>query len=749
MAFPAQQQVGGSPSDLRRRMAAQLLMQAGSTEPVEHWSQGAARLAQGLVGGLQMQQLAGERREGNALLADFIARRMGALTPGAPAGGVPAPGGAAPAGAAPTAPAATPGAAPGYSMPSATWTGEEGAPADAPMPRQAPIVATGDSPLIPPNLMRNESGGNFAAQNNAMGAGGQRGHFGRLQFGQARLLDAQRAGVIPAGTTPQQFMADPEMQRRVEAWHFEDIDRQIAQRGLDRAIGTQIGGTTVTPEGMRAAAHLGGVGGLARFIQSGGQYDPADVNGTRLSAYLAQSAGTPAPGVAAADRIAAPSAGMVAPSPQAVAPPVRPMMAGIQDREMLVRLLNNEYTAPVVSQMIAAEMAPAGLQLVQRPDGTFAFNPRTGQMVQVGPRPPRDPMVVPNSGRLVDPTTGRVLVQGEADPVVVPPGASLVDRQALRGQAAPGTSPPVSGGPAPSGGQQRPPGVLYQGRGFRSITDPEERRRLGISETDRRVYQEGPDGRVQAVQDTPNTQVTTSVNTATNPLVEGYSRQFTEQRERASAAADTIRTLHQARAQLDEPGGIISGAFAQGRLDLARVGTLFGITDERSVANTEAFRAAIGQSVLSSIRALGTNPSNTDREYIERVAAGNVALNETSIRRVIDIQERYARQAIERYNQTFGQVDEELRRVPGADQSGLAIMRALGRVGMPGEYVRAGTPAPGTPPGQQPPGQPAPQAAPQQQSPANLPRPTSRQEMEALPPGTQFVAPDGSVRVRP
>ncbi len=64
------------------------------------------------------------------------------------------------------------------------------------------------------SLARTESGGSFQASNQEVGAGGMRGHFGRLQFGRARLQDAERAGVLPSGTTPEMFMANPALQRR-------------------------------------------------------------------------------------------------------------------------------------------------------------------------------------------------------------------------------------------------------------------------------------------------------------------------------------------------------------------------------------------------------------------------------------------------------------------------------------------------------------------------------------------------------
>jgi hypothetical protein len=154
------------------------------------------------------------------------------------------------------------------------------------------------------SLIQNESGGNWQAQNDAVGAGGAVGHFGRAQFGQARLQEAAAAGAIPAGTTPQQFMQSPDLQKAAENWHFNDIDQSIRANGFDRLIGQTINGVPITVEGMRAVAHLGGKGGLRKFIETGGAYNPPDSNGTRLSDYFARhggggrvaSADMPAPG---------------------------------------------------------------------------------------------------------------------------------------------------------------------------------------------------------------------------------------------------------------------------------------------------------------------------------------------------------------------------------------------------------------------------------------------------------------------
>ena len=153
-----------------------------------------------------------------------------------------------------------------------------------------PSGASGD---VPSSLIQNESGGRWDAQNASVGAGGKVGHFGRLQFGQARLEEAKAAGAIPADMTPQQFLQNPAAQQAAERWHFTDIDNFIRQKGFDRAVGQNFNGSPVTMDGMRAVAHLGGKGGLEKFLTSGGQYNPADDNGTRLSDYFARHGGKP------------------------------------------------------------------------------------------------------------------------------------------------------------------------------------------------------------------------------------------------------------------------------------------------------------------------------------------------------------------------------------------------------------------------------------------------------------------------
>lgn len=138
---------------------------------------------------------------------------------------------------------------------------------------------------VPRSLIGSESGGNWFAYNDEIGHGGAKGHDGILQFGEARLTDAKRAGIIPANMTRQQFRQNIDAQIAVSNWHFDDIDKNIRARGFDGYVGQTIGGVPITWDGMRSMAHLGGFGGLSRFLTSGGQYNPSDSFGTSLAAY--------------------------------------------------------------------------------------------------------------------------------------------------------------------------------------------------------------------------------------------------------------------------------------------------------------------------------------------------------------------------------------------------------------------------------------------------------------------------------
>ncbi len=109
---------------------------------------------------------------------------------------------------------------------------------------------------------------------------------GLLQMGQGRLTDYHRAtgGKL---YTPEEFRKlPPGEQDVVNRWQVKDILDTITADGLDKYIGKSIKGVTVTYSGLVAVAHLGGKGGLKKFLKTGGQYDPHDGSDTRKGTHL-------------------------------------------------------------------------------------------------------------------------------------------------------------------------------------------------------------------------------------------------------------------------------------------------------------------------------------------------------------------------------------------------------------------------------------------------------------------------------
>ncbi len=198
-------------------------------------------------------------------------------------------------------------------------------------------------------LLQKESGNNFAARN-------KQGYVGRAQFGDARLEDARRAGVLPENMDKEGFRQNPNAQKAVEDWHFSDINSFIDNRGLGSFEGKTVGGVPVTREGLVNVAHLGGKGGLEKFITSGGRYNPADANGTRLSDYLAM--GSQSGGVGAAPAPSGYSDAQIMPVSAEAAP--EGVAAAEKDRTpfSLKNLFASDERPSIIESIMGRRMSP-------------------------------------------------------------------------------------------------------------------------------------------------------------------------------------------------------------------------------------------------------------------------------------------------------------------------------------------------------------------------------------------------------
>ena len=120
-------------------------------------------------------------------------------------------------------------------------------------------------------------------------------------------------------------------------------------------------------------------------------------------------------------------------------------------------------------------------------------------------------------------------------------------------------------------------------------------------------------------------------------------------RQAAEVGLPTIATV---RGILDS-GKVSTGMGANVALQFGRALKLAGVSDADGVEATQSFTVASAKRVMSLLAtgALGrTQISDADRRFMERAAAADITLDEKTIRRVLDIDEKAQRAAIESHN---------------------------------------------------------------------------------------------------
>lgn len=138
------------------------------------------------------------------------------------------------------------------------------------------------------------------------------------------------------------------------------------------------------------------------------------------------------------------------------------------------------------------------------------------------------------------------------------------------------------------------------------------------------------------------------------------SDQLFKEREAAQAAASTLQGLDEIRKAA--AGGAFQGAGADMKLGAARALRSLGMNiSPNEVANSEQFNAIAGQFVLNHIKQLGANPSNADREFIEKTVP-RLSTDPAALPGLLDYMESKARGQVESYNNKIRGVQQQ----PGA-----------------------------------------------------------------------------------
>ena len=144
-------------------------------------------------------------------------------------------------------------------------------------------------------------------------------------------------------------------------------------------------------------------------------------------------------------------------------------------------------------------------------------------------------------------------------------------------------------------------------------------------------------------------------------LTDGAVTSFLELNSEAQDAMDILDINNISQGLFEE--GIISGFGANFYTEAAKLGQALGVVPESitdTVAATEAFFATRGRAVAQVIKAFGagTGLSDADREFAQKIAAGEISLTEQSIKRLLEIERKYATMAIEKNNKALNHLND-------------------------------------------------------------------------------------------
>lgn len=149
-----------------------------------------------------------------------------------------------------------------------------------------------------------------------------------------------------------------------------------------------------------------------------------------------------------------------------------------------------------------------------------------------------------------------------------------------------------------------------------------------------------------------NTGTKVNINTAeaagaafSKELGEKVATELDTLNTKAQAAKSSLETSQLLRPLVNDPN-FISGTLGDARLAAAKVLGLSG-ADE-----TQTFFAGIGRQVAENVKAFGsgTSISDSDRAYAEKIAGGNIQLTAGAIKKIMDLNDKYAQLGIDKYN---------------------------------------------------------------------------------------------------
>lgn len=144
-------------------------------------------------------------------------------------------------------------------------------------------------------------------------------------------------------------------------------------------------------------------------------------------------------------------------------------------------------------------------------------------------------------------------------------------------------------------------------------------------------------------------------------LAEQQGKQYSDLYARAQGAPERIERAARVRALLKD--GSITGAGANQKLAIARGLKAAGIYQSDDIANTELLGRELAGSTLEAVKASGLGAgsgfSNADRDFLEKVAGGQITQDAATLERIAELNDRAARAEVTRWNETAGRLQPE------------------------------------------------------------------------------------------
>jgi hypothetical protein len=133
------------------------------------------------------------------------------------------------------------------------------------------------------DLGRKESGNNYAIYN-------KYGYIGAYQMG-PKALKATGYGHITFSDFKNDHTVFSKSEQIDAVIKLTKLNRRILRKYINEYSNTMIDGVLITESSLLAAAHLGGAGGVMKYLDSGGNSNPSDAYGTSIRDYMEKFSG--------------------------------------------------------------------------------------------------------------------------------------------------------------------------------------------------------------------------------------------------------------------------------------------------------------------------------------------------------------------------------------------------------------------------------------------------------------------------